>query len=491
MYSKLRDNALIAALAIDIFALSAAAAVADPGIAVSPKAAPPTETVAVSGSGFAAFEAIDIYFDTTDLQLAVAGGDGNFSQRRINVPSSALPGRHWVTAVGRQSKTGAQHSLQVRTNWAEFGFALRGGRNNLYENVLTPANVASLNTLWRASAGGGSPPAVADGAVYVGSGDRKVYAFDEDTGRKLWTARTEAYLTSPPAVANGVVYVGSEDNRLYAFGSKMGNKLWTGVTGGPVLAPPVVANGVVYVGSYDGNLYAFDAETGRRRWVAPTPTGSSVWSSPAVANGVVYVESVETVAAFDANTGRALWANEVLGSSSSPAVANGVVYVGSGDYNLYAFDANTGIKLWSAATKSYVISSPAVANGVVYVGSHDGNLYAFDATTSRKLWETATGGPVDSSPAVANGLVYVGSGVDNVYGFSLNAFDAKTGNRLWRAATPSATSPAVANGAVYFGSFDGDVYAFSLNGQHYASAQESPAPRQLALRPDYTLSPTP
>jgi eukaryotic-like serine/threonine-protein kinase len=53
--------------------------------------------------------------------------------------------------------------------------------------------------------------------VYVGSGDNSLYAVDARTGNKLWSFATGAAIISSPAVANGVVYVGSYDGKLYAF----------------------------------------------------------------------------------------------------------------------------------------------------------------------------------------------------------------------------------------------------------------------------------
>ena len=57
---------------------------------------------------------------------------------------------------------------------------------------------------------------------------------------------------SSPAVANGVVYVGSFDAKVYALNATTGATLWTATTGGDVISSPAVANGVVYVGS-DGH----------------------------------------------------------------------------------------------------------------------------------------------------------------------------------------------------------------------------------------------
>jgi outer membrane protein assembly factor BamB len=62
-----------------------------------------------------------------------------------------------------------------------------------------------------------SAPAVADGVVYVGSLDQKVYALDARTGALLWEYATGDWVESSPAVANGMVFIGSFDHNLYAF----------------------------------------------------------------------------------------------------------------------------------------------------------------------------------------------------------------------------------------------------------------------------------
>ena len=123
-----------------------------------------------------------------------------------------------------------------------------------------------------------SSPAVANGVVYVGRDDGKLYAFDAAGGPNcfrpyclsLWsttTGTTGGLMLSSPAVANGIVYVGSQDSKLYAFDAagttscsgapKTCTSLWTATTGGVVLSSPTVVNGVVYVASDDGKLHAF------------------------------------------------------------------------------------------------------------------------------------------------------------------------------------------------------------------------------------------
>ena len=60
----------------------------------------------------------------------------------------------------------------------------------------------------------------------MGSQDNNVYALNAKTGAKLWSFTTGSSVTSSPAVANGVVYVGSYDGKVYAFGlNKVQSKL--------------------------------------------------------------------------------------------------------------------------------------------------------------------------------------------------------------------------------------------------------------------------
>ena len=346
-----------------------------------------------------------------------------------------------------------------------YGFDVGHSRFNPDEHILSPTNISRLVVYWTATANNSisSSPTVANGVVYVGSDDYKLYAFNAQTGATLWTAPTGGKVFSSPAIAtNGVVYVGSEDGKLYAFNVQTGAMLWASTTGYSIVSSPAVANGMVYIGSRDYKLYAFDAATGATLWIAST--GGDLLASPAVAKGVVYIGSRDSkLYAFDAATGTTLWmASTGQGIDASPAVANGIVYNGSRDGNMYAFNATTGALLWTTSTNFIINSSAAVANRTVYVGSRDGNMYAFNATTGATLWTAPTSfRGIETSPMVANGVVYVGSDDGKLY-----AFNAMKGALLWSFPVGTFYScPAVANGVVYIGSLvEHKLYAFHLPG---------------------------
>lgn len=451
--------------------LLASAALADTHIKLSPDSGHPGLTVNLTGRGFGASEPVDLYFDGTDVGTGTTLGNGNL-RAQLTVPANAAPGRHRVKVVGRTDGLSARHKFIVQTDWPQTGFVAEGTRDNIYENVLSAANVSSLAQAWTVDLGANSvsSPVVAGGVLYVTGSDQKLHAFDPATGAALWTISTGSSLNAAPVVANGVIYVVASDGNLYAYQVPTGTLLWT-ATGVSALASPTVANGVVYVGSQNSAVFAFDAVTGATLWSVAT-RGQIAAVSPAVANGVVYIGAsfedfdVEgTYYALDAATGATLWTvtSEEFNDLSA-GVANGVVYVGGDRHAFYAFNAATGAVQWTAETGK-VATAPAIADGVVYTGSEYRGLTraldAFDATTGAQLWSVPLAKNVTvSAPAAANGVVYAGATDGNVY-----AFDAATGAKLWSAATGAFVSGVVVtDGMVFATSGNSTVYAFALNG---------------------------
>jgi outer membrane protein assembly factor BamB len=271
---------------------------------------------------------------------------------------------------------------------------------------------------WSFKTGNGVPssPAVgAGGTIYVGSGDGYLYAVNPN-GSQKWKFNTGKEVLSSPAVgADGTIYVGSYDDNLYAVNPD-GSQKWKFTTGDTLESSPAVdAHGTVYVGSDDGNLYAINPD-GSQKW--KFTTGQAVASSPAVgADGTIYFGS------FDGNLyalnpdGSRKWKFTLPGVNSSPAVgADGTIYIGSYDDNLYAVNPDGGQKWKFTAGDEINFASPVVgADGTIYVGSLDHNLYAINPNSSQK-WKFATGDMVESSPAIgADGTIYVGSYDHNLY----------------------------------------------------------------------------
>jgi len=133
---------------------------------------------------------------------------------------------------------------------------------------------------------------------------------------------------------------------------------------------------------------------------------------------------------------------------ATPLVYNGVMYVVTGNDDVFALDATTGAHLWTYLSHTNQSNATvccgwdargvALGDGKVFVAQLDGSLVALDQTTGNVVWSTKNvtwqdGQTMTMSPTYYNGMVFVGvSGAEFGARGSETAYDATTGNRIWR-----------------------------------------------------------
>jgi alcohol dehydrogenase (cytochrome c) len=133
---------------------------------------------------------------------------------------------------------------------------------------------------------------------------------------------------------------------------------------------------------------------------------------------------------------------------SSAVVVGGVIYVTEPLGTVTALDARYGTRIWSwtprLPEKLYTIGvhrsnrGVAIYGNTVFMGTLDAHLVALDATTGAVKWndhiaENGEGYAITGAPRVLDGKLITGiSGGDvGIRGF-IDAYDPKTGKRLWR-----------------------------------------------------------
>jgi outer membrane protein assembly factor BamB len=461
----------------------------------SPTPTHPGLPLQVSGKGFSAKEGVDVYFDATDELLGVTNTSGVLPAYSITVPASALPGKHWITAIGRKTGDAAQVAVTLRTDWHELGGGAQSKHVNQFENVINTQNVGQLDVAWRAPlANVDTTPAVVAGIVYVSVYGGTVQAFNAKTGAKIWSFNAHGtFMYSSPAVFNSKVYFGSTDGNIYCLNAATGALVWSTPTGNGIYSSPLVVGSTVYIGSYDQKLYAVNANTGAILWTATT--GNAIFSSPASANGMIYVGSLDgSLYAFSAATGVKVWSYATAGAVvASPAIAGGAVFIASEDKTVTALDPLTGSVLWSTTVNNAVDGSPATANGKVYVGTISGTVYALEAGTGAIAWANTVNSSrvIAAGPLFANGIIFVGSAGGAVY-----ALSASNGELLWSAPVvyDNPGGLTVADGTVYVPTDKGQLYAFQLGaGDNLVARRDTRPPSfaTLAAHINRNLKPAP
>ncbi|HTS78872.1 MAG TPA: PQQ-dependent dehydrogenase, methanol/ethanol family [Bryobacteraceae bacterium] len=177
------------------------------------------------------------------------------------------------------------------------------------------------------------------------------------------------------------------------------------------------ANWLTYSGNYEAHRFSHltqltPANVARLRplWVHQVREQGGVESTPLVFDGVMYVTEPPTaVAALDLRTGRPLWRWERTLPKDLQTIGFGRV--------------NRGV---------------AALGDTLYVGTLDAHLVALDAKSGAVRWDAPvadykTGHCITVAPLAVEGKIIVGisGGEAGIRGF-IDAYDAKTGKRLWR-----------------------------------------------------------
>lgn len=187
---------------------------------------------------------------------------------------------------------------------------------------------------WKVTIPGNRPlatPSASDGKLFVGGGfgSHEFYAFDAETGKRLWTYHTEDDGPTAAVVADGRIAFNTESCELEVITTN-GRSVWKKWLGDPLMSMPAIAGGIVYMaypnsrGDKKYYIATFDLKTGGELWKRPLL--DEVITAPVIDRGVAYLATLDgSVLALDRETGRQLWL-ENKNATSAPAVWNQQVY---------------------------------------------------------------------------------------------------------------------------------------------------------------------
>ena len=187
---------------------------------------------------------------------------------------------------------------------------------------------------------------------------------------------------------------------------------------------------------------------------APPMVGAgSEWTSPGGDAGKTHHSALTQINAGNVGSLGLAWQAELgtaRGMEATPVMVGGVLYTSGVAGRAYAFDAATGRQLWAfepdvdmqlnrTACCDMVNRGVAVARGKVFVAALDGWMYALDAKTGAVVWkkdfieDRRKGDNSTGAPEIAGDVVVIGMGGAeyDVRGY-VTALDLETGKLRWR-----------------------------------------------------------
>ena len=317
----------------------------------------------------------------------------------------------------------------------------------------------------------------------------KVLCLDKKTGKILWehTAytgmpRVKRHTKASQANSSPV----TDGKRVVAvFGSIGMLAAWT-VDGKPLWTTDV--------GVLDSGWF-FDPEY---QW------GHS--SSPIIYKNTVILQADRQkgsyIAAYDLDTGKQVWRTDrdEIPTWGTPTVfsAPGGDQIVTNGTKVRGYDAATGKLLWTIGPNSEVtVGTPVTGDGLVFVtGGYPPvrPIYAIKPTASGEItvgkesqpgdalaWTNDREGTYIPSPVLYKGILYT-LGNNGI----LKAYDAKTGERFYRARVGGggafSTSPVAADDRLYFANEDGDVIVVRA-GRAYQELAKNPMKEVIMSTP--------
>ena len=347
-----------------------------------------------------------------------------------NADTSLSTGARWPMANRTARRTAFNPDAtvpdDVSVDWrytgcseVESGVAVADGRVFAGEARLDGQTGTPLGGEWTAY----QWPAVVDDTLYIGAHTLEAYDATDGSERWTFTPDGESGAVSPPAVANGLVYItGNLDDRtVYGVDATTGDEAWRFTPQAACGAPLAVTDETAYAVDAEGTVYALAAETGEKRWDqsvadstrvgAPVvgddglylPTGDGVvaldpadgsdlwdWEADtdggrdiAVAEGTVYVIDRESCRALATSDGTEQWATDAAGGHTCSVGAESVVV--GGDLDVVAISRSDGTERWRFETRSVlfgdydrrgVSAAPALVDDIVYIATEASDVYA-------------------------------------------------------------------------------------------------------------------
>lgn len=259
-----------------------------------------------------------------------------------------------------------------------------------------------------------------DGIVIVGNRKGQLFALDQTTGEKKWTAQLSGAILSPSLIQSGRVITVANDGTVFAHDAVSGQQVWAyklpnvqfSLRG--QAAPVRLDDRTVLIASANAYIYAIDVISGVPRFqrrVAMSEGRSDIQrlvdidGDPVVAGQYVVTSSFQgQVTVTDLASQRVVW-SEDASSTNRPEVFEDKVFISTVDGKLNAYSLSTGESVWkNDSLLNRQLSNPVMLGQNLVVGDLDGVIHLIDPATGKLIGRAKTSGEVRSLRVIDNQL---------------------------------------------------------------------------------------
>jgi outer membrane protein assembly factor BamB len=282
---------------------------------------------------------------------------------------------------------------------------------------------------------------------------------------------------SPPAVADGIVFIASCQGTLYALEETGGALLWSydiqqlgssvEFHGSPLIDGDLILYGVDRRKEKGlGFVLAWDRVSGELRWQAPMGRGATTDVVRVTPNAVVVATLQEEVVCLDPQSGVRRWSYETghdnpkFFTTPTPAVERGRVVFGDILGSVHAIDGETGERQWKTSVGKRVSTSVVVGPEGVLVGTADAEAVRLDPKSGAVLTRRTLPDASYGEPFLAGEKVVFLTRGDRVI-----CLDTRLDRELWSFQLDSEIGTyetLLLDSHLFMGTFDGELLAVEL-----------------------------
>lgn len=337
--------------------------------------------------------------------------------------------------------------------------------------------------LWSANVGEGKGqkymnlvPAISDDRIFAANAKGHVSAFDLNTGKRLWIAKTDFRLSGGVAAGDGIVGFGTLDGKVVALDASNGDFLWEAQVSSEILAPPAIDDSVLVVQTIDARVFAFESKTGDSRWsydhLTPVLSLRGTSAPVIVFTQVICAFDNGQIVSFSLADGSRTWEarisqpkgktdlERIVDVDGTPVIDGGLIYAASYQGNAMAIGRAEGNPIWQKALSTY--NRLASGRDHVFATTERSKVVALNSANGDIVWETeALLNRRLNAPSTVG--TYVVTVDDEGYAHVLEQSDGELVERFKPRGKGFSAPMLVENEVLYILSNDGKLGAYTLS----------------------------